>query len=65
MSRILARGLDAATLDEPHLRFAAKSVYTCYEMHRWIIDMRKCLVTEIDEAGSSHKQSSSGRRPKK
>ena len=44
-------------LDEPHLRFAAKSVYTCYEMHRRIVDMRKCLVTEIDVAGSSHNQS--------
>ena len=44
-------------LDEPHLRFAAKSVYTCYEMHMRIIDMRKCLVTQIDEPGSSHKQS--------
>jgi hypothetical protein len=52
-------------LDEPHLRFAAKSVYTCYEMHRRIIDMRKCLVTEIDEVGSSHKQSSSSKRHKK
>ena len=44
-------------LYEPHLRFAAKSVYTCYEMHRWIVDMRKFLVTKIDEPGSSHKQS--------
>ena len=44
-------------LDEPHLRFADKRVYTCYEMHRRIVDMRKCLVTEIDEARSSHKQS--------
>ena len=44
-------------LDEPHLRFAAKSLYTCYAMHTWIIDMRKCLVTQIDEPGSSHKQS--------
>ncbi|XBH62748.1 hypothetical protein VPH35_116890 [Triticum aestivum] len=44
-------------LDEPHLRFAAKSVYTCYEMHKRIVDMRKCLVTQIDEPGSSHKQS--------
>ena len=41
-------------LDEPHLRFAAKGMYTCYEMHRRIVDMKKCLVTEIDEAGSSH-----------
>ena len=44
-------------LDEPHLRFAAKSVYTCYEMQRRIVDMRKCLLTQIDEPGSSHKQS--------
>ena len=36
---------------------SAKSVYTCYEMHRWIVDMRKCLVTQIDDPGSSHKQS--------
>ena len=35
-------------LDEPHLRFAAKSVYTCYEMHRWIVDMRKCLLPQND-----------------
>ena len=43
----------------------AKSMYTCYDMHRWIVDMRKCLVTEIDEAGSSHKQSGSDKRQKK
>ena len=43
-------------LDEPHLRFAAKSMYTCYEMHRRIVDMRKCLVTQIDEPESSHKK---------
>ena len=49
-------------LDEPHLRFAAKSVYTCYEMHKRILDMRKCLVTEIDEAGSSHNQSKRHKR---
>ena len=49
-------------LDEPHLRFVAKSIYTCYEMHRRIVDMRKCLVTQIDEPGLSHKQS---RRHKK
>ncbi|XBI17759.1 hypothetical protein VPH35_059728 [Triticum aestivum] len=44
-------------LAESHLRFVAKSVYTCYEMHRRIVDMRKCLVTQIDEPGSSHKKS--------
>ena len=44
-------------MDEPHLRFVAKSVYTCYEMHRRIVDMRKCLVTRIDVPGSRHKKS--------
>ncbi|XBI18922.1 hypothetical protein VPH35_060577 [Triticum aestivum] len=44
-------------LDKPHLMFAAKSMYTCYEMHKRIVDMRKCLVTQIDEPGSSHKKS--------
>ena len=34
----------------------AKRVYTWYGMHRRIIDMRKCLVTQIDEPGSSHKK---------
>ena len=42
-------------LDEPHLRFMAKSVYTCYEMHMQIVDMRKCIITQIDEPGLSHK----------
>ena len=49
-------------LDEQHVKYAAKDAYTSYEMYRRIIDMRNCLVTEIDEAGSSHKQSSSGKR---
>ena len=44
-------------LDEAHLKFVAKNMYTCYEMHMRIVDMRKCLVTQIDEPGSSHKQS--------
>ena len=44
-------------LDGPQLKFVDNSVYTCYEMHRQIVDMRKCLVTQIDETGSSHKQS--------
>ena len=44
-------------LDEPHLRFAAKSVYTFYEMHRRIVEMKKCPVTQIVEPGSIHKKS--------
>ena len=44
-------------LDEPHLRLATKSVYTCYKMHMRIVDMRKCPITQIDKPISSHKQS--------
>ena len=44
-------------LDESHLRFAAKSVYTCYEMHRRIVDMSTCLVTQIDVIGSAEQAS--------
>jgi hypothetical protein len=40
------------------------NVYTFYEMHRWIIDMRECPLPVNDE-GSSHQQSSSGKRHKK
>ena len=43
-------------LDESHLRFVAKSVYTCYKMHKQIVDMMKCLVTQFDESGESHKK---------
>ena len=31
------------TLDEEHVKFAAKDAYTSYEMYKRIIDMRKCL----------------------
>jgi hypothetical protein len=51
-------------LDEAHLKFVAKNMYTCYEMHRRIIDMRQCLLPVIGE-GSSHQQSSGGKRHKK
>ncbi|XP_073353824.1 uncharacterized protein [Aegilops tauschii subsp. strangulata] len=51
-------------LDEAHLKFAAKNVYTCYEMHMRIVNMRECLLPIIDE-GSSHQQRSGGKRHKK
>jgi hypothetical protein len=51
-------------LDEAHLKFAAKSVYTCYEMHMRIVDMWECLLPLTGE-GSSHQQSSSSKRHKK
>ena len=44
-------------LDKAHVVYAAKEAYTSYDMYRRIIDMRKCLVMKIDEAGSSHNQS--------
>ena len=36
-------------LYDPHLMFAAKSMYTCYQMHWCIVEVRKCLITQIDE----------------
>jgi hypothetical protein len=39
-------------------------VYTCYEMYRRFIDMRKCLLT-VDGEGSSHRQSIGGKRHNK
>ena len=44
-------------LDKAHVVYAAKEAYTSYDMHRRIVDMRKCLITQIDEPGSSHKKS--------
>ncbi|KAE8786080.1 putative ubiquitin-conjugating enzyme E2 26 [Hordeum vulgare] len=40
-------------LDEEHIKYAAKELYTRYEMYRRIIDMRKYLRPAADE-GSSH-----------
>ena len=51
-------------LDEYHLQTAAKEAYTCYEMSRRIIDMRKCLLPQ-DGDGSSRKQSNGKHRNKK
>ena len=41
-------------LDEEHVKYMAKDAYTCYEMYRRIVDMRKCLVHDPAE-GSSHR----------
>ena len=41
-------------LDELHVKYAAKDVYTSYDMYRRIIDMRKCLLHGTDE-GSIHR----------
>ena len=42
-------------LDKAHVVYAAKEAYTCYDMYRRIVDMRKCLLpqTARDPAGSS------------
>ena len=41
-------------LDKAHVVYAAEEAYTCYDMYRWIINMRKCLLpkTARDPAGS-------------
>ena len=41
------------SLDEQHVKYAAKDAYTCYDMYMQIVDMRKCLVHAPAE-GSSH-----------
>ncbi|KAE8808780.1 hypothetical protein D1007_14876 [Hordeum vulgare] len=46
-------------LNEYHLQTVTKEEYTCYEMFRQIVDMRKCLLPE-DNEGLSHKQSGGG-----
>ena len=43
-------------LDKAHIMYAAKEAYTCYDMYRRIVDMRKCLFPQNDQ-GSSKKQS--------
>ena len=40
-------------LDEQQVKYMAKDTYTSYEMYMPIIDMRKCLLSALDE-GSSH-----------
>ncbi|KAE8789749.1 hypothetical protein D1007_36054 [Hordeum vulgare] len=51
-------------LDEYHIQTATKEAYTCYEMFRRTVDMRKCLLPEDDE-GSSHKQGNGDKRHRK
>ncbi|KAE8804752.1 hypothetical protein D1007_19164 [Hordeum vulgare] len=51
-------------LDEYHIQITAKETYTCYEMFRRIINMRKCLLPKHDE-GSSRKESGGDKRHKK
>ena len=42
------------------LVYAAKEAYTCYDMYRRIVDMRKCLLPQNGQ-GSSRKQSNGKR----
>ncbi|KAE8771311.1 ubiquitin-conjugating enzyme e2 26 [Hordeum vulgare] len=51
-------------LDEYDIQTMAKEAYTCYKMFKRIVDMRKCLLPK-DGEGSSHKQSSGGKRHRK
>ena len=36
-------------LDEQHVKYAANDAYTSYEIYRWIVDMRKCLLPALYE----------------
>ncbi|KAE8815829.1 hypothetical protein D1007_06661 [Hordeum vulgare] len=33
-------------LDKAHVVYAAKEAYMSYEMYMWIVDIRKCLLTQ-------------------
>ena len=33
-------------LDKAHVMYVAKEAYTSYDMYRWIVDMRKCLLPQ-------------------
>ena len=33
-------------LEKAHVVYAAKEAYTCYDMYKWIVDMRKCLLPQ-------------------
>ena len=41
-------------LNLAYITYMAKDAYTCYEMYRRIVDMRKCLLPAPNE-GSSHR----------
>ena len=41
-------------LDEEHVKYTAKDAYISYEMYKWIVDMRECLLPAPNE-GSSHR----------
>ena len=51
-------------LDKAHVVYAAKEVYTSYDMYRRIVDMRKCLLPQNGK-GSNQKQSNGKRRRNK
>ena len=51
-------------LDKAHVVYAAKEAYTCYDMYKRIVDVRKCLLPQNGQ-GSSRKQSNGKRRRNK
>ena len=51
-------------LDKAHVVYAAKEAYTCYDLYRRIIDMRKCLLPQNSQ-DSSQKQSNGKRHRNK
>ena len=48
-------------LDKAHVVYATKEAYTCYDMYRWIVDMRKYLLPQNGQ-GSCQKKSNGKRR---
>ena len=36
-------------LNLAYITYTAKDAYACYEMYRWILDMRACLLSVTDE----------------
>jgi hypothetical protein len=39
-------------LDEGHVVYVAKEAYMSYKMYRWIVDMKKCLLSQVGEVSS-------------
>ena len=39
-------------LDEQHVKYATKDAYRSYDMYRWTVGMRKCLLHAPDEGSS-------------
>ena len=41
-------------LNLAYITYADKDAYACYNMYRWILDMRACLLPVTNEYPDSH-----------